>query len=173
MTAAGAVTIEPLAADEVATVAAWLSDPEINRWLTSDWRGRTIDPAIIALAMRNKKNRFYLTRDDGSPCGLVALADIDMVDGLAMVWYVLGSRDRGGRGVTSMAVRRLAAIAFNELGLGCLYAWIIDDNARSRRVLENAGFREAGTIRDAVLRDGLRLCRRYFDLVPHDLIAGT
>ncbi len=158
--------IEPLTAEHVATVAAWLSHPEINRWLTSDWRGRVVDPVVLGVAMRNKRNRFFLVRHQGRPCGLVALADWDAVDRIAMVWYVLGAREMGGRGIATGALRLLVDTAFHELGIEALNAWIVDGNGASRRVLEKAGFREAGRLRSAALRDGVRADRIYFDLVP-------
>ena len=59
------VGIEPLAAEYFPTVATWLSKDEINQWLTSEWRGRDIDPNLIGVAVRNKRNRFFLARADG------------------------------------------------------------------------------------------------------------
>ena len=32
-----------------------------------------IDPTVIGVAVRYKRNRFFLVRSDGVPCGLVAL----------------------------------------------------------------------------------------------------
>ena len=81
------VGIEPLAAEYFPIVATWLSKAEINQWLTSEWRGRQIDPTLIGVAVRNKRNRFFLARADGVPCGLVALAEWDIVDKIAMIWY--------------------------------------------------------------------------------------
>jgi len=71
------IAIEPLAPDHFEEVARWLSNGEINQWLASEWRGRSIDPVVISVAVRNKRNRLFLVRCDGNPCGLVALADWD------------------------------------------------------------------------------------------------
>lgn len=48
----------------------------------------------MGMARRNK-NRFYLTGHAGTPCGLVALGDIDMVDGVAMVPAHSGAQGPG------------------------------------------------------------------------------
>ena len=93
------------------------------------------------MAVRNKRNRFFLVRSDGVPCGLVALADLDPVDKVAMIWYVLGDPPSGGRGVITEAVRELVRVAFETLGIESLHAWIMEDNQRSLRVLEKNGFR--------------------------------
>jgi len=160
-----------LTPESFVAVAEWLSRLDTNTWLTSEWRGRIIDPAIVALAVRNKRNRLFLVKSDGKPCGVVALADIDLVDRVAMIWYFLGDTASGGRGVTSAAVKALVRLAFEELEIETLYAWIIDGNEPSRRVLEKNGFREVGRMRQAATRSGGRFDRVYFDLTRNNLTA--
>ena len=162
------IAIEPLTPEHFATVAGWLSNPEINQWLTGEWRDRVIDPTVIGIAVRNKRNRFFLVRSDGVPSGLVALADWDAVDGIAMIWYILGDPASGGRGVITQGIRELVRTAFDTLGIDALHAWIMEDNQRSRKVLEKNGFRETGRLRQATVRDGRRLDRIYFDLTRQD-----
>lgn len=159
-------SIEDLAPDHFETVAAWLSRPEINKWLTGEWRDREVVATTIAVAVRNKRSRLFLVRHEGAPCGLVALADIDLADRTAMIWYILGEANLSGRGITSEAVRLLAKEAFGSGGVSSLYAWIMEDNVPSRKVLEKAGFREAGRIRGATRSSGRQVDRVYFDLLP-------
>jgi RimJ/RimL family protein N-acetyltransferase len=161
-------SIEPLKPDQFGIVAQWLSKGEINQWLTSEWRDRAIDPVVIGVAVRNKRNRFFLVRWDGEPAGLVALSDWDATDKVAMVWYALGEPASGGRGVITAAVGQLAQVAFGELQIEALHAWIIEDNQRSRRVLEKNGFREVGRLRSAACHNGQRLDRVYFDLTRQE-----
>lgn len=156
--------IELLTPEHFEDVAKWLSDREINQWLSGEWRGRTVDPVAIGIAVRNKRNRLYLVRCDDEPCGLVALAEWDAADNLAMVWYVLGKAPLGSQGITTEAVRQLIELSWTELGIESLYAWVMEDNARSRRVLEKAGFKEAGRLRRAARRGDRQLDRIYFDL---------
>ncbi len=162
------IGIEPLMAVHFATVAEWLSKPEINQWLTSEWRDRVIDPTLIGVAVRNKRNRFFMVRSDGVPCGLVALADWDVIDRIAMIWYALGDPASGGRGIMTQAVQVLVRTAFDSLGIQALHAWIMEDNERSRRVLEKNGFREAGRLRVATVHNGSRFDRVYFDRTRQD-----
>ncbi|MCC6672775.1 MAG: GNAT family N-acetyltransferase [Planctomycetes bacterium] len=163
------IAIRPLAPPDFPTVAAWLSAPDVHRWLTSEWRGKAVAGPVIAMTVRNKRNDLYLIEADGRPAGLVALADLDPVDRCAMVWYVLGDSGSGRRGIVTEGVRLLARRAFAELGLRCLYAWIMPDNQASRRVLEKNGFRPAGRLRNATESDGVPADRVYYDLVPGDL----
>ena len=165
------IGIEPLTPEHFATVAGWLSKSEINQWLTSEWRGRVIDPTLIGVAVRNKRSRFFLVRSDGVPCGLVALADWDPNDKIAMIWYALGDPASGGRGVITQAVRLLVRVALDVLDIEALHAWIVADNERSRKVLEKNGFREVGRLRQAAVHNGRRLDRVYFDLTRQDSSA--
>jgi len=162
------ISIAPLEPDQFALAAGWLADSEINRWLTSEWRGRAAEPAMLAIAVRSRKNRIYTVRQDGVAVGLVGLADIDALDRCAMAWYILGEVGLGGKGVISAAVGQMCRLGFTDLGLRNIYAWIMQPNQKSRRVLEKNGFRPAGRLRRAADFSGAAVDREYFDLVPDD-----
>jgi RimJ/RimL family protein N-acetyltransferase len=159
-------SIEPLLPEHFEQVAGWLSRRETNRWLSGEWRDHEATPSILAIAVRNHRNRLYLVRHESGPCGLVGLADIDPADRIAMVWYLLGDERLKGQGIVSEAVRQLTRLAFSELSLASLYAWIMEDNTSSRRVLEKSGFRECGRFRNAGCSNGKQVDRIYFDLIP-------
>ena len=161
-------SIEPLTSEHFATVAGWLSSTEINQWLTSEWRDRVVDPALIGVAVRNKRNRLFLVWCEETPCGLVALADWDPIDKVGMIWYILGDPASGGRGVITEAVRQLVRVAFETLGVESLHAWIMEENVRSRKVLQKNGFREVGHLRRAAVHNGTRSDRVYFYLTRGD-----
>ena len=164
-----AATIEELKAEFFPLVADWLADPAINRWLSGEWRDKPATPSIVAIAVRNRRNRLFLVRCDGTPCGLVALAEIDLADRLAMAWYLMGDSTFAGRGVTSDALAQLVALGFRELALECIYAWVMEDNAGSARVLEKSGFSKVGRLRHAALSQGRQVDRIYFDVSAEDL----
>jgi RimJ/RimL family protein N-acetyltransferase len=158
-------TIEQLQADDLSLVATWLSRNEINRWLTTEWRNRVASTTLLAIAMRNPKNRLFLIRCNGQACGLVALADIDVADATGMIWYVLGEPGFARNGIASEAVRRLVRKSFQELKLQSLYAWIMEDNVASAKLLHKVGFREVGRIRQAASSNRQQVDRIYFDLI--------
>ena len=158
-------TIEQLQADDLSLVATWLSRNEINRWLTAEWRNRVVSPTLLAIALRNSKNRLFLIRCNGQACGLVALADIDVADATGMIWYVLGEPGFARNGIASEAVRQLVRKSFQELKLQSLYAWIMEDNVASAKLLHKVGFREVGRIRQAASSNRQQVDRIYFDLI--------
>jgi RimJ/RimL family protein N-acetyltransferase len=163
------ITLEELKPDQLELAAGWLSKKEISRWLTAEWRERPITPSILAIAVRNRRNRIFVVRYRGQACGLVSLADIDTLDRTAMVWYLLGEPSLSGHGITSEAVRQLTRLAFQEMALESVYAWAMHDNAPSQRVLQKAGFSPAGRIRRATRSAERQVDRIYFDLVPDDI----
>ena len=163
------IRIEPLAPEHFGLASEWLSRDDTTQWLTSEWRGRKADPSMLAIVLRNKRNRVYAAIADNRPVGLVGLADLDPADRCAMAWYLLGEKALSSKGVISTAVGQLCRIGFDSLGLTCIYAWIMAPNTASRRVLEKNRFREAGTLRRAAACSGEQVDRVYFDLTPEDL----
>jgi RimJ/RimL family protein N-acetyltransferase len=163
------ITVEDLRPEHFELVAGWLSRPETNQWLTGEWRGRVATSVVVAMAVRNRKNRLFLVRFSGQACGLTALADIDTADRTAMLWYVLGEHTLSGRGIMLAAVKQLAHLSFEQLGLASLYVWVMADNMPSLRMIQKAGFREAGRIRCAACSAGRQVDRIYFDLLPGEL----
>ncbi len=162
------ISVAQLTPEHFDLVAAWLSDDRINQWLTSEWRGQAVSSRLLPTILRNRRNRLLLVCLDGQPQGLVGFSDLDEVDGVAMIWYLLGNRDQGSRGLISGAVASALHMAFGEFGLSCVYAWIIDGNEPSRRVLAKNGFREVGRIRSAARYGGRIVDRVYFDLTAAD-----
>jgi [ribosomal protein S5]-alanine N-acetyltransferase len=160
-----AITIEDLQVKDLSLVAKWLSRDKINRWLTAEWRNRVAHTTVLAIALRNRKNRFFLVRCNGEACGLTALADIDVADATAMIWYVLGEPRFARNGIASEAVKQLVRKSFQELKLQSLYAWIMEDNVASAKLLNKVGFREVGRIRQAASSNGQQVDRIYFDLI--------
>jgi RimJ/RimL family protein N-acetyltransferase len=161
-------TIEELTQPHFDLVAGWLSNREINRWLTAEWRDKTTTSVLLAMMIRNKKNRVFLVYWNGRPVGLTALADIDVVDATAMVWYFLGDPTLAGKGIVSSAVMQMAKKCFQELNLKSLYAWAMENNLASTKVLEKAGFRKAGKLRQAACSNGEQVDRIYFDLLASE-----
>jgi RimJ/RimL family protein N-acetyltransferase len=159
------INVEELQPEHFGLVAGWLSRNNINRWLTAEWRNQVASTTVLAIALRNRKNRLFLVRFSGQPCGLIGLAEIDVADATAMIWYLLGESALSSKGIVSEAVRQVARKSFQELKLQSLYAWVMEDNIASARVLQKAGFREVGRLRQAACSNGRQVDRIYFDMV--------
>jgi RimJ/RimL family protein N-acetyltransferase len=70
-----------------------------------------------------------------------------------------------GRGITTAAVKAVAAHAFAAFDLCRLFAHVYERNAASMRVLEKAGFMCEARLRQAATKDG-----KTFDLYVYSMI---
>ena len=71
----------------------------------------------------------------------------------AELGYWLGEA-HWGRGIMTEAVRAVTAHGFDALGVRRIFALPFAANAASARVLEKAGYRLEGVMREAVIKDG-------------------
>ncbi len=84
--------------------------------------------------------------------GLVQQADIYKLS--AELGYWLGE-EYWGRGIMVKAVAKLIDYGFAEMGLVRIFAGAKENNRRSQRVLEKAGFILEGIARSAVIKNGV------------------
>ena len=168
------MSLRRLEAADLPLVAGWLATPDNAQWLDFGGGIQTLTPA--ALAVMNQRDlhllRLYSDSGGGSPVGIVALSNVSRAVGTAMLWYVLGDKAHGGRGVTTRAVSDLLGVGFGELGLVAVNAWTVEHNLPSQRVLERNGFRFIGRQRACHVIAGRRYDRLLFDLVAgqHELV---
>ena len=159
------VQIEPLSEEHYSQVAEWLSDPEINQWLYSEWRNCTITDRLIAFTAINKKNELFVIYYNNRPVGITSISQIDQIDSHAVLWYALGCKTLRGTGIASKAVCLTVEYASEELKLNTLEASVFKSNIASKKVLERNGFELAGC-----LRKGFRLNKDYVDRLIFDKI---
>jgi len=142
--------LRPASTDDCELIATWLNDPEIHSMLSSNLRGGGLNAAALALGLRRRDQLWtmFLPARDAPPAGLIALDNIDPIDSVANIWFVLGDSSLRGKGLTSAAIARFCRE--NPAGLHVLSAWIVDGNDASVACLGKAGFEQAGRISQAV-----------------------
>jgi RimJ/RimL family protein N-acetyltransferase len=117
----------------------------------------TLDDAhrFIALATGMTPPTFFAVEADGALAGGIGFTlrtDVERIG--AEVGYWIG-RAFWGRGIATAALRLLTAHAFSARPeLRRLFAVPFAANAASARVLEKAGYRREGTLRQSVIKDG-------------------
>lgn len=160
----------PLDAEDIELAASWLSDEGNAQWLDFGPGVRTLSPAMLRMMTKRDHHRIWVYGPPGerTPAGLVGLGQIQAEFRTAEIWYVLGDKTHARKGLTYRAVRSLLDHAFGEMGLHCVYAWTVESNVPSRRVLEKAGFRAAGRIRDRHRIEGVAHDRLWFDLLANE-----
>lgn len=150
--------------DDAPVISRWLNQPEIRRYLSSNLRHGEMSPALVRAGLRRRDQCWMLFQEAGQDAaGLIALDGIDLVDGVANLWFLLGRPELRRKGLASAAVAKFASD--NPVGLHCLTAWVAAPNNASHRCLSNAGFRLAGRFAEAVFLDGHRYDRLLYQRI--------
>ncbi|QUS39093.1 N-acetyltransferase [Tardiphaga alba] len=160
--------LRPAMPDDAPVLSAWLSDPTINRYLTSNLRGIGLSAQLVKIALRRTDQCWYVFTAHDAPIGLVALDSIDNVDGVANLWFLLGDHRFARSGVTSAAIRQFCATNPPELAVAM--AWAAAPNIGSHSCLRRAGFAEIGRIENAVSLPEGRFARYLY---ARDMGAST
>lgn len=83
---------------------------------------------------------------DGAICGSITVGEIDAARGRASLGYWIGA-SHARRGLMGEALGLAVGLAFGELGLRKLQAYVLPENEPSRALLARAGFRKCGVAR--------------------------
>lgn len=160
--------LQPIRDEHERTVAKWLSEPANYQWLHFGNGVQQLNALSLKmmLAKIHVHHLRLFTDSAGNPAGIVALSDINRVFQTATLWYVLGDKKCAGKGYTTQAVKLMLAESFLVLELNSVYAWVVDENIASIRILENSGFTPTGRHRMAHKID-----QRYYDVLFYDMLA--
>jgi RimJ/RimL family protein N-acetyltransferase len=145
--------------EDAAILARWSHDAGYLRAVDTDYarpRGPeafvSADGAGTATAVEFRLR----TLEDDRLIGFVALHSIEWNNRAGLLSIGIGEPDYRGKGYGSEALRLILRYAFNELNLERVGLDVIANNLAAIRAYERAGFRQEGTLRGAVLRDGQR-----------------
>jgi ribosomal-protein-serine acetyltransferase len=151
-----------------ATLTRWMpwchadyGPDDVERWFeTADqmWANQTAFPMLIR------------RRSDGTLLGGAGLHDVLLYgkrEAELGYWVRKGARSHG---VASMAIRAMAAFAFNELKLVRASMRIRLDNTSSRRAAERAGASFEGVTRHGIVQGDARFDAAHYSLLPADLV---
>ena len=154
-------------------VASWLAKEENYMWLDFGHGSQPLDPMVLKVMLRKHNHllRVFTKNEGGTPIGLVAFSDIHPQFNTAMVWYLLGDKAHGGKGLTTRAVSMLLGLGFRELGLGAVHAWVAEGNVASVCILESNRFRLIGRQRHCHSIRGTPCDRLLFDLLAEEYRA--
>ncbi len=153
------IRLRPLASRDYPAVHAWYQDPELvapfDRYApdTFDEFVRSMevaadDPASLA-------PRFGIEeKSSGVLVGAVGHYVPHPVLEYLEVWYLLGDRERRGRGYGREAVRLLVDYLFATRSIERVGATVDVENAASNHLIAGLGFHVDGTLRSALFHHG-------------------
>ena len=95
-----------------------------------------------------------------TPLGSVYIRDIDRQHNKAEYGIFIGEASVRGRGIGTAAAKLMLKYCFEEEGLHRIYLRALSGNAQAIRSYEKAGF-----VKEAVLRDDVRIDGKYIDII--------
>ncbi|MFO0635731.1 MAG: GNAT family protein [Nannocystaceae bacterium] len=165
--ALGELHLRPLRTDDAEALLAYLQEPAVTALTSYPEITRPFVDAMIARAQSRwadgELSKWALARsDDDRLVGTCGFNEWSRVHGWAEVAFDLAV-PQWGRGAMSRAVAAVLEVAFEHARVDRVHAYVRVDNARSRQLLQRAGFAHEGCLRS------FRVCRgQRFDF---DLFA--
>jgi RimJ/RimL family protein N-acetyltransferase len=151
-------------------IGEWMSQEENYQWVDFGAGHQSLTPINVRIMMQRDIHviRVFTPEMKDLPIGVVALSDIDRKAKTASLWYVLGDKRFAGRGYTARAASKILGEGFIDLGLQSVYAWTVDCNVASIRILERNKFRMIGRRRECHYLSGQIRDRLLFDLLASE-----
>lgn len=163
----GPCAVRSWRADDLEPLLRHANNPKVAR----DLRDRFPHPytrqdgeAWLAIALAMRPETAFVIEADGEMVGGIGVtlgADIERVS--AEVGYWLGEA-AWGRGIATAALAAFGGYAFEAFGLTRLFAVAFVRNPASRRVLEKAGYRFVGVLRQSAIKHGEVIDQALYDL---------
>ena len=119
--------------------------------------------------LKKHENYRWFIEVDGEAVGHISLKNVNHMMGFAEIGYGV-SETHHRKGIATEAVKILVAQAFEKTALRKLLAYVHDDNLASCRVLEKAGFRQEGLLREHYLINGKPENEAVFGLLRHEWV---
>ena len=152
------VTLRPWRMEDAEQLFRLAGDRGIARWLRDVFPHPYVradaEEFLHSCLSAGETCLFRAIQADGRLAGSVSLTcGSDVYRRSAELGYWLGT-DFHGQGIMTKAVKQICLMGFDRWDIARIYAEPFADNAPSRRVLEKAGFRLEGVLRQSVYKWG-------------------
>lgn len=146
-------TLRPFAPADAASLQAALNNPAVTQRLTNIPQPYTIDHAYgwiahAAAPITAKSNRVCFVIDiDGEVAGSVSFINVHFGQKNAQLstWI---AEPFWGKGLATKAVATLIDYGFGELNLHRIFAFYVEDNVKTKKMLQRLGFTIEGVHRE-------------------------
>jgi diamine N-acetyltransferase len=160
------VTIRRFERADIPRKAAWINNPENNRYLHYDL------PLEIGKTERwfdknlGRTDRYdAVIEEEGIPVGLVGLLRIDGKNHKAEYYISMGETAYKGKGIAKQASRLILKYGFEELGLNKIYLFTEAENIGAQKLFERIGF-----VREGILRQDICFAKQYVDRIMYGIL---
>ncbi len=169
--------LRPIERTDLPTYVRWFGDSEVRRYLAvylpfSLAQEERWFEGVLERIERRSDAILAIETEDGVHIGNVGLHAIDWKDRHAELGIVIGEKAYWGQGYGADAIRVLLRVAFQDMNLHRVVLRVDADNARAIRCYQKAGFRNEGTLRENVFRDGGYINQFVMGILAPEFVSG-
>jgi len=165
------LVLRPWELSDAPAIYRYRSDPEIYRYMRPE---PPASPDVVAESIRlwselrpeDRTPMWVIALNEEGVVGLIGFTRLDRANSSAYLTYEV-ARQHWGKGIVTEAVRAVLGHGFGTLGLNRIAAYCWEGNMASRRVMEKAGMRYEGTLRQLAYAKGA-----YRDMRFYSVLAG-
>ncbi|MEM4781809.1 MAG: GNAT family protein, partial [Halalkalicoccus sp.] len=151
--------------DDVEIIQRAYNEPDFQQGFVIEFpKNRAVIEERIEQGAKDEDGIHLIICVDGTPVGNVSLKDMRRLHGMLAYWLL---PDKRGQGYATESAALLLDHAFDTIGLHRVFAWTIDDNEASQKVLGRLGFAHEGTYREHVFMRG-----EYHDTEHYGILSS-
>lgn len=166
------VYFRALSTDDVHAIHSYACDPDVSRFI--GWKlMNTLDETreFIELMIKREEagTHYYASiveKTTNAVIGTVMIFNFDQEANKAEIGYVF-HKDSWGKGYGSESLALMSEFAFETLKLHKLFAYVVDANVGSARILEKDQFTLEGRLKDNYFIEG-----QYYDALFYGKISN-
>ncbi|MFW6293014.1 MAG: GNAT family N-acetyltransferase [Spirochaetota bacterium] len=164
--------LSPINVDDAERYCEWLNDMEVARTLSLAPMNISLGAEREALERLSREHNYAIVLEDSDElignCGLI---DLNHRDRACEIGIFIGSKDYWGRGYGPEAMQLLMQYAFDYLNIRTILLRAYSFNERGIAAYRKLGFREVGTWRKAIAREGAEHDVIFMDILAEEFRA--
>ncbi len=154
------VFLDTINKEDMSSLYKWFSDTEFlssyDYVLPIPMSKEKVDKMISEYNEENSSIIFALRAAEGNIIGIAGYYDIVKDNQVATLFIGIGDKSYLGKGYGKETLNELLNYGFDTLNLYRIQLNVISFNTPAIALYEKAGFQKEGTMKEFVLRDGLR-----------------
>lgn len=149
----------------------WANDKEVTKYLRWDAYKKEEDTIKFLNYLENsyKEDNFYnwmvIPKEERVPIGTIGAVDIDVNNNTVEIGHCYG-RKFWNKGYGTETLTRIIKFFFEEVGVETIYAYYVDGNSASGKVLEKIGMKYEGILRKRVYD---KVTKKQADLISYSI----
>ncbi|MEW6050715.1 MAG: GNAT family N-acetyltransferase [Candidatus Zixiibacteriota bacterium] len=166
------VILRDMVFDDLDHLVRWRNDPEVSRYLADRLKTRQEAETWLTRLGANSKVWRKVILLDGRIIGYGAVESIDEKSRKCELALVIGEPECWGQGIAGQVVREMLRYAFVDLKMHRVFAATVRGNERSMRLITRSGFREEGSMREAILLRGTFVDLLCYSMLEQEYVAS-